>query len=103
MASFKDLSDVDLVARLTESERAFVAARFKHSMNQLENTASLGIMRRDIARLKTELGRRETSSGASKGSLVGAHKGAAKRPVEEQAPVTGGFLSGFVDKLTQPE
>jgi large subunit ribosomal protein L29 len=103
MASFKDLSDVELAAKLSESERAFVAARFKHSMNQLENTASLGIMRRDIARIKTEIGRREVSTGSPRGSLVGAHKSAAKRPVEEQAPVKGGFLSGIVDKLTQAE
>jgi large subunit ribosomal protein L29 len=101
--SFTDLSDRDLVAKLDESERALVAARFKHSMNQLENTASLRGMRRDIARIKTELGRREQSAGVAKGSLQGANKPEGARMVADQGAVKGGFLSGIVDKLTQAE
>ena len=41
---YADLSDADLVHKVLQTERDLVTARFKHSLNQLENTASLGLV-----------------------------------------------------------
>ena len=53
-SNFSEFSDEALVHKVLDNERVLVAARFKHSMNQLENTASLRFVRRDIARFRTE-------------------------------------------------
>jgi large subunit ribosomal protein L29 len=95
-----ELSDQDLVTKLHQTQRDLVAARFKHSTNQLENTASLRDLRRTIARLKSEAGRRETEQGLAKNALF-----AKFRPAEaasEDAPKAsgGGFLQGIVDKIS---
>jgi large subunit ribosomal protein L29 len=104
-AAYADLSDADLVHKVFQTERDLVAARFKHSMNQLENTAKLGVLRRDIARLRTEARQREVKNGLPKGRLLEMHRatfaGAAKQgSAEAPAGEKGGFLSGIVDKLT---
>jgi len=105
MATNTDFSDEQLVHRMLEVERDLVSARFKHSMNQLENTASIGSMRKEIAQLKTEAGRREREEGLPKNALFdrhansfGADTGATSASAEK-----GGFLSGIVDKLTSNE
>jgi len=102
MAVVRDYSDEQLVHRMLEVERDLVAARFKHSMNNLENTASIGVMRKEIARLKTEAARREREGGLSKNTLFDRHArsfGATEAPSAAAAD-KGGFLSGIVDKLT---
>ncbi len=100
----KELSDADLASALMGIERELVAARFKLKMNQLENTASLRVIRRRMARLATEAGRRERASGAAKGSLVGRHaKVGSAAASSADAPAKGGFLSGIVDKLAGKE
>ena len=102
MATINEYTDEQLVHRMLEVERDLVSARFKHSMNQLENTASIGGMRKEIARLKTEAGRREKEGNLPKNALFdrhansfGADAGATAASAEK-----GGFLSGIVDKLT---
>ncbi|MEQ1501393.1 MAG: 50S ribosomal protein L29 [Myxococcota bacterium] len=107
MASFTDLSDEQLVHRMLQTERDLVSARFKHSMNQLENTSRLRVLRRDIARLRTEARRREAGNGLARNVLVARHSGsfgAARSSGSGGAPAEkGGFLSGIVDKLTGKE
>ncbi len=98
----QSLSDQELIHRVLQTERDLVSARFKHSMSQLENTASLRRMRRRIAALRTEARRRERDGGLSKGALLVQHAqtfGAAA-PSEETPAEKGGFLSGIVDKLS---
>lgn len=105
-ATHRDLSDEQLVHRMFELERELVQARFRHSMNQLENTARLKQLRRDIARLKTETRTREVAQGLGKGALVHAHRQTfgGQAAAAEQAPEQkGGFLSGIVDKLSGKE
>lgn len=103
-ASYTDLSDAELVHKVLQTERDLVTARFKHSMNQLENTSKLGVLRRDIARMRTEARRRERETGLPKGKLLDQHRatfaGAGKQAAEAPAQEKGGFLSGIVDKLT---
>jgi len=100
----RELSDEQLVHRVLEVERQLVQTRFRHSANQLENTARLRVLRREIARLQTEARRREIANGLAKGELVRTHArsfqtgeaaGEAAQPEQK-----GGFLSGIVDKLT---
>ena len=104
--AIRELSDQQLVFSVLEIEREFIAARFKHSTNQLENTAQLRDMRRKVARLHTEARRREISQGLPKDSLMHQYRrgfGGGEAVAETESPEKGGFLSGIVDKLTAKE
>jgi large subunit ribosomal protein L29 len=106
LSGSSDLTDEQLVHQVLQTERELVAARFKHSMNQLENTARLRVLRRTIAQLRTEARARETASGLAKNALFARHTAsfAASRGTAAAAPAAkGGFLSGIVDKLTGKE
>ena len=60
----RDLSDEEL----TKKERDLAEDRFKlkfqHGIRQLENTAKLGQLRKDIARAKTIINQRRATSAA---------------------------------------
>lgn len=95
------LSDQDLVTKLDQTQRDLVAARFKHSTNQLENTASLRVLRRSIAQLKAEARRRELEQGLAKNELLAQFRPEAAEAVEQDSEgSTGGFLQGIVDKIS---
>jgi large subunit ribosomal protein L29 len=109
MAGLKDISDADLVKNINDRERELVTLRFKLSSNQLENTATLKNVRRDLARMKTEVRTREIAQGLNKGSLVARH-GVARPSMTAPAGASesataerGGFLKGIVDRLTGRE
>jgi large subunit ribosomal protein L29 len=102
MGTFSDLSDEQLIHKALQIERDLVTARFKHSMNQLENTARLRVLRRDIARIQTEARVRELKAELPKNALLARHQASfgATRGTAPAQPEKGGFLSGIVDKLT---
>lgn len=105
-ATYGDLSDEQLIHSVLRKERELVRARFRHSTNQLENTAELKVLRREVARLLTEARRREVAQGLGKDALLAGHRGSFRTEGEESAeaaPEKGGFLSGIVDKLTGKE
>ena len=54
-ADFKDLSPTDLNKKIRELKEKSFQARMKNSMGQFSNPASIRVMRRDVARLKTVL------------------------------------------------
>ncbi len=56
------LSDTELTDELASMEREYQKARFDHAIKGLENPLSLREMRRDIARVKTEMRRREMAN-----------------------------------------
>jgi large subunit ribosomal protein L29 len=56
--SLKDLSDADLKARIQEDEMRIKKLEFAHAITPLENPMSIRSLRRDVARLKTELRKR---------------------------------------------
>ena len=60
--SLKDLSESDLQARIQEDELRLKKLEFAHAISPLENPMSVRSLRRDVARLKTEL--RKRSIGA---------------------------------------
>ena len=57
----QELTDTDLIEELEGSETAYNKARFDHSVKGLDNPLELRDMRRDIARIQTEVRRRELS------------------------------------------
>jgi large subunit ribosomal protein L29 len=54
-SEIRDLSQEELVTKLRELRDELFNVRIKRSTGQLENTAMLGELRRDIARLETVL------------------------------------------------
>jgi large subunit ribosomal protein L29 len=53
--SLKDMSETDLQARIGEDELRLKKLEFAHAISPLENPMSIRGLRKDIARLKTEL------------------------------------------------
>ena len=53
--SLQGLSEADLTARIKEDELRIKKLTFSHSLSPLENPQSIRSLRRDIARLKTQL------------------------------------------------
>ena len=51
----RELSAEELVAKSNELRGELFAARIRHSTGQLENTAKLRTLRRDVARIETIL------------------------------------------------
>jgi len=56
------MSDTDLHARLNEDKLRLKKLKFAHTISPLENPMTIRGVRRDIARLKTELKKRETAA-----------------------------------------
>ena len=53
--SLKDLSEVDLKARIQEDELRLKKLEFAHAISPLENPMSIRALRKDLARQKTAL------------------------------------------------
>ncbi len=53
--SLKQMSEVDIKSRIEEDELRIKKLKFAHAVSPLENPMSIRSVRRDIARLKTEL------------------------------------------------
>lgn len=103
MADVNTLSDAELATALGSAERELVTKRFDLAAQRLQDTSSLRVIRRRIARIHTEARRREIAGGLPKGALghaarVGVEPGVA---APEGSPAErGGFLAGIVDRLT---
>jgi len=57
-----DLGDTDLIERLSEAKQELFNLRFQLATGQLDNPARLKQVRRDIARMLTELRAREIAA-----------------------------------------
>jgi large subunit ribosomal protein L29 len=51
----KEMSESDLKARIQEDELRLKKLEFAHAISPLENPMSIRSLRKDVARLKTEL------------------------------------------------
>lgn len=60
--SLKDLSEVDLKARIQEDELRLKKLEFAHAISPLENPMSIRSLRKDVARLKTQLSEKKESA-----------------------------------------
>ncbi|MEZ5167646.1 MAG: 50S ribosomal protein L29 [Acidimicrobiales bacterium] len=54
-----DLNDTDLLERLADHKEALFNLRFQFATGQLDNSAQIGAVKKDIARVLTELRARE--------------------------------------------
>lgn len=59
LKSIKELSETDLAARISEDELRLKKLEFAHAISPLENPMSIRSLRRDIARLKSELRKKQ--------------------------------------------
>ena len=60
--SLNDLGDAELVEKLSHTKEDHFNLRFQHATGQLDNTARLGTLKKDIARINTELREREIAA-----------------------------------------
>jgi len=58
----QEFTDEQLVSELDQTVSQFQKLKFDHTLKGLENPLALREVRRDIARLKTEMRKREVSS-----------------------------------------
>jgi len=59
LKSIKELNFTDLTARIKEDEQRLKKLEFAHAISPLENPVSIRGLRRDVARLKTELRKKQ--------------------------------------------
>ena len=58
----KGYSDTDLLNELKETQTNYAKLKFDHSVRGLDNPLTLREVRRDIARINTEIRRREVAN-----------------------------------------
>lgn len=94
------LSDEQLVHAELQLERDLLAASFRLRTGQLEDTSSLGRIRKQIARIRTAQRQREVSQGLTTDALRNRFR-ATFQPaaVAPESKAGGGFLKGMVDKI----
>ena len=61
-SAFRELDDGSLVRALAETKEELFNLRFQHVTGQLDNSARLTEVRRDVARINTELRAREIAA-----------------------------------------
>jgi len=59
LKSLQTMSDSDIKSRITEDELRLKKLEFAHGISPLENPMSIRGVRKDLARLKTELKKRQ--------------------------------------------
>jgi large subunit ribosomal protein L29 len=62
LKSIHGLNESDLQARIKEDELRLKKLQFAHSISPLENPVSIRGLRRDIARLKSELKKKQSEN-----------------------------------------
>ena len=61
-AQIRDLADNELETRLAEAKQELFNLRFQNVTGQLDNSARIGQVRRDVARIETILRQREIAA-----------------------------------------
>lgn len=62
LTTLAGMNEQDLTARIQDDEQRLKKLQFAHSLSPLENPMSLRQLRKEIARLKTELGKKKLES-----------------------------------------
>jgi|PersoiStandDraft_1058852.scaffolds.fasta_scaffold347153_1 large subunit ribosomal protein L29 len=62
----KDLSDTELEKRIADERESLAHMKFQQATKQIENTAKLKLIRRDIARMMTALNQRKRNAATAK-------------------------------------
>jgi large subunit ribosomal protein L29 len=61
-AEYRELKDEELEARLEDARKELFNLRFRHATGQLDNSARLGQVRKEVARLATLIREREIAA-----------------------------------------
>ena len=61
MSEIKEFSDKELVERLETEKNTLVRMRLSHAVSPLDNPMKLKFLRKDIARMMTELTKRKST------------------------------------------
>lgn len=69
----QSFSDADLAGELNNVQEQYRKMNFEHSTKGLDNPLELRVVRRDVARIKTEIRRREIAA-MSEDQLAGRSK-----------------------------
>ena len=70
----KSLSDEQVVHAELQLDRDLIGLRFSKNADQLRNVNQIKVVRRNIARVRTEQRRRELEAGLAKNSLLEQHR-----------------------------
>ena len=62
----KEMNETDLKARIQEDELRLKKLEFAHAISPLENPMSIRLLRRDVARLKSELKKKALGANLTK-------------------------------------
>ena len=62
LRSVKEMSATDLTARIKEDELRLKKLTFAHAVSPLENPMTIRNLRKEVARLKTELKKKQLSA-----------------------------------------
>ena len=60
--NLKDLTDPELTEKLKDDTAQYVKMKFNHTVSQIESPTRIRQMRRDIARMKTEITKRQKAA-----------------------------------------
>ena len=60
--SLRDIGDAELFVKLDEAKEELFNLRFQNVTGELENSSRLGVVRKQIARINTELREREIAA-----------------------------------------
>jgi large subunit ribosomal protein L29 len=71
MAALTELNPTELIERLAEAKEELFNLRFQIATNQLDNTARLKAVKKDIARIRTELRSREIEAQTANAAAEG--------------------------------
>jgi len=96
------LGDEAIVHKELQLERDLLELRFRLKTNQLDDTATIHKIRKDIARLRTAQRERERAQGLPKNALRNNHR-TSFRPGDagaaEAVASSSGFLKGIAEKF----
>ena len=71
-AELRDLNDTELLERFGESKQELFNLRFQRATGQLQNSARISAVKRDVARLLTLLREREIEAAAAQTAAQGS-------------------------------
>jgi len=71
MAALTELNPTELTEKLAEAKEELFNLRFQVATNQLDNTARLKAVKKDIARIRTELRIREIKAQTANAAAEG--------------------------------
>lgn len=61
VSDLNELTDSELNRLLQETQETLAKQKFQHALKQLQDTAYLKVVRKDIARIKTIINQRKTT------------------------------------------